>query len=139
VATFEKESRKFFSGVVMTFTSRGKMYPANQANFDPLIFIALIYSAYSRWMGQTFSSVLSVLCYIYHVLNVLYFSPFLSLSPSGSSRNARASLKAAESILHRLRGRTEFTLLLTLKQEQFSSGVLLSIHYGEQRYPSIHP
>uniref|UniRef100_A0A671QNJ9 NEL-like protein 2 n=1 Tax=Sinocyclocheilus anshuiensis TaxID=1608454 RepID=A0A671QNJ9_9TELE len=36
-------------------------------------------------------------------------------------------------ILQKLRGRTEFTLLLTLKQEKFSSGVLLSIHYGEQR------
>lgn len=67
----------------------------------------------------------------------LFFNAFLSfsvlLSPSGSSRNARASLKAAERILQKLRGRTEFTLLLTLKQEKFSSGVLLSIHYGEQR------
>lgn len=29
--------KRCFSGVVMTFTSRGKMYRANQANFDPLI------------------------------------------------------------------------------------------------------
>ncbi len=64
-------------------------------------------------------------------------SLILSLSPSGTSRNARASFKAAERILQKLRGRTEFTLLLTLKQEKFSSGVLLSIHYGEQRYLSI--
>ncbi len=74
-------------------------------------------------------------------------SLILSLSTSGTSRNARASFKSAERILQKLRGRTEFTLLLTLKQEKFSSGVLLSIHYGEQRYlsiylsihPSIHP
>ncbi|KAI2665432.1 Protein kinase C-binding protein NELL2 [Labeo rohita] len=55
----------------------------------------------------------------------------------GTSRNARASLKAAERILQKLRGRTEFTLLLTLKQEKFSSGVLLSIHYGEQRFLEV--
>lgn len=54
--------------------------------------------------------------------------------PSGSLRNAKASIKGAERILQKLRGRTEFTVLLTIKQEKFSSGVLLSIHYGEQRY-----
>uniref|UniRef100_A0A671QGY7 NEL-like protein 2 n=1 Tax=Sinocyclocheilus anshuiensis TaxID=1608454 RepID=A0A671QGY7_9TELE len=48
-----------------------------------------------------------------------------------------SSLKAVERILQKLRGRTEFTLLLTLKQEKFSSGVLLSIHYGEQRFLEV--
>ncbi len=82
----------------------------------------IIYSVDPSWMSKC-----------------LRISPslILSLSPSGTSRNARASFKAAERILQKLRGRTEFTLLLTLKQEKFSSGVLLSIHYGEQRYLSI--
>ncbi|TRY66587.1 hypothetical protein DNTS_002822 [Danionella cerebrum] len=54
-----------------------------------------------------------------------------------SSRNGGVSLRGAEKILQKLRGRTEFTLLLTLKQEKFSTGVLLSIHYREQRFLEV--
>ncbi|KAK3517348.1 hypothetical protein QTP70_004711 [Hemibagrus guttatus] len=49
-------------------------------------------------------------------------------------RSVRASAGVAERILQKLRGRVELTLLLTLKQDKFNSGVLLSIHHGEQRY-----
>ncbi|KAK3544158.1 hypothetical protein QTP86_003944 [Hemibagrus guttatus] len=55
--------------------------------------------------------------------------------PSGTRRSVRASAGVAERILQKLRGRVELTLLLTLKQDKFNSGVLLSIHHGEQREP----
>ncbi|KAL2102354.1 hypothetical protein ACEWY4_001522 [Coilia grayii] len=51
-----------------------------------------------------------------------------------SWRSVRASAEVAEEVFGRLRGRTEFTLLLTLKQERLNSGVLISIHYAEQRF-----
>ncbi|KAL7867487.1 hypothetical protein SRHO_G00088710 [Serrasalmus rhombeus] len=49
-------------------------------------------------------------------------------------RSVRASAGVSERMLQKLRGRVEFTLLLTLKQDKFNSGVMLSIHHGEQRY-----
>ncbi|KAM9467339.1 protein kinase C-binding protein NELL2 [Clarias gariepinus] len=52
----------------------------------------------------------------------------------GTRRSVRASAGVAERILQKLRGRLEITLLLTLKQDKFNSGVLLSIHHGQQRY-----
>uniref|UniRef100_A0AAY4EVQ5 Neural EGFL like 2 n=1 Tax=Denticeps clupeoides TaxID=299321 RepID=A0AAY4EVQ5_9TELE len=48
--------------------------------------------------------------------------------------NVRASAAVAEGLLQKLRGRIEFTLLLTLKQERLNSGVILSIHHSEQRF-----
>jgi hypothetical protein len=39
----------------------------------------------------------------------------------------------AERITSKLRQRSEFTVLVTLKQERLNSGVLLSIHDAEQR------
>ncbi|XP_047665738.1 protein NEL-like, partial [Tachysurus fulvidraco] len=53
---------------------------------------------------------------------------------TGTRRSVRASARVAERILQKIRGRVELTLLLTLKQDKFNSGVLLSIHHGEQRY-----
>uniref|UniRef100_A0A8B9GYW1 NEL-like protein 2 n=1 Tax=Astyanax mexicanus TaxID=7994 RepID=A0A8B9GYW1_ASTMX len=49
-------------------------------------------------------------------------------------RSVRASAGVSERMMQKLRGRVEFTLLLTLKQDKFNSGVMLSIHHGEQRY-----
>ncbi|XP_041934937.1 protein kinase C-binding protein NELL2 isoform X2 [Alosa sapidissima] len=51
-----------------------------------------------------------------------------------SWRSVRASAEVAEQVFERLRGRAEFTLLFTVKQERLNSGVLLSIHYAEQRF-----
>ncbi|XP_031439105.1 protein kinase C-binding protein NELL2 [Clupea harengus] len=51
-----------------------------------------------------------------------------------SRRSVRASAEVAEQVFERLRGRAEFTLLFTVKQERLNSGVLLSIHYAEQRF-----
>ncbi|CAL8295625.1 unnamed protein product [Boreogadus saida] len=50
----------------------------------------------------------------------------------GSSREVRASVGVSERIVHKLRGKSEFTVLVTLKQELLNSGVILSIHHSEQ-------
>lgn len=51
-----------------------------------------------------------------------------------SWRDVRAPAGVAEGIVARLRKKSEFTLLFTLKQDRLNSGVLLSIHHAEQRY-----
>ncbi|XP_054632815.1 protein kinase C-binding protein NELL2 isoform X1 [Dunckerocampus dactyliophorus] len=52
----------------------------------------------------------------------------------GSSREAKASVEASEQIFQKLRGKKEFTVLVTLKQERLNSGVILSIHQSENRF-----
>uniref|UniRef100_A0A3B1JUG4 Neural EGFL like 2 n=1 Tax=Astyanax mexicanus TaxID=7994 RepID=A0A3B1JUG4_ASTMX len=52
----------------------------------------------------------------------------------GSSRNVRVPEETAQRMLQKLRGKSEFTVAVTLKQEQLNSGVFLSIHRAEQRY-----
>lgn len=52
----------------------------------------------------------------------------------GSSRNLRVPEETAQRMLQKLRGKSEFTVAVTLKQEQLNSGVILSIHRAEQRY-----
>ncbi|KAM4614966.1 protein kinase C-binding protein NELL2-like [Polymixia lowei] len=42
--------------------------------------------------------------------------------------------EVAERITAKLRQRSEFTVLVTFKQERLNSGVLFSIHYAEQRF-----
>ncbi|XP_064175652.1 protein kinase C-binding protein NELL2-like isoform X3 [Anguilla rostrata] len=49
-------------------------------------------------------------------------------------RSVKAPADAAGRMLGKLRHRTEFTLLATLKQEQLNSGVILSIHHADQRF-----
>ncbi|KAJ8374093.1 hypothetical protein SKAU_G00046730 [Synaphobranchus kaupii] len=49
-------------------------------------------------------------------------------------RSVKAPVDAAERMLRKLRHRAEFTLLVTLKQEQLNSGVILSIHHADQRF-----
>ncbi|KAL0963113.1 hypothetical protein UPYG_G00349860 [Umbra pygmaea] len=51
-----------------------------------------------------------------------------------SWRNVRAKEDVAERMLKKLKEKTEFTVLVTLKQERLNSGVLLSIHHGGHRY-----
>ncbi|KAG7277246.1 hypothetical protein CRUP_015294 [Coryphaenoides rupestris] len=53
--------------------------------------------------------------------------------PPGSSREVKASAGVSERIVHKLRGKREFTVLATLRQEHLNSGVILSIHHSEQR------
>uniref|UniRef100_A0A8B9RAC7 Neural EGFL like 2 n=1 Tax=Astyanax mexicanus TaxID=7994 RepID=A0A8B9RAC7_ASTMX len=53
---------------------------------------------------------------------------------AGSSRNVRVPEETAQRMLQKLRGKSEFTVAVTLKQEQLNSGVFLSIHRAEQRY-----
>lgn len=53
---------------------------------------------------------------------------------AGSSRSVRVPDDAAARMLQKLRGKSEFTIALTLKQEKLNSGVILSIHRGEQRW-----
>uniref|UniRef100_A0A673ZXY5 Neural EGFL like 2 n=1 Tax=Salmo trutta TaxID=8032 RepID=A0A673ZXY5_SALTR len=52
----------------------------------------------------------------------------------GSSREVKAPDDVSARMLQKLRGRTEFTVLVTLKQEHLNSGVILSIHHSEQRF-----
>ncbi|KAK6318415.1 hypothetical protein J4Q44_G00117060 [Coregonus suidteri] len=52
----------------------------------------------------------------------------------GSSREVKAPEDVSARMLKKLRGRTEFTVLVTLKQEHLNSGVILSIHHSEQRF-----
>lgn len=56
----------------------------------------------------------------------------------GSSREVKAPEDVSERMLQKLRGRREFTVVVTLKQEHFNSGVILSIHHSEQRYGQSH-
>ncbi|CAL8405148.1 unnamed protein product [Arctogadus glacialis] len=49
-----------------------------------------------------------------------------------SWRKVRVRGPVAERITSKLRQRSEFTVLVTLKQERLNSGVLLSIHDAEQ-------
>lgn len=37
-------------------------------------------------------------------------------------------------MVQKLRGKNEFTVLATLKQDHLNSGVILSIHHSEHRY-----
>ncbi|XP_062403608.1 protein kinase C-binding protein NELL2-like [Sardina pilchardus] len=52
----------------------------------------------------------------------------------GASRNVRATDDVAERMLRKLKNKTEFTVVATLKQERLNSGVILSIHHADQRF-----
>ncbi|XP_068950342.1 protein kinase C-binding protein NELL2 [Petaurus breviceps papuanus] len=51
-----------------------------------------------------------------------------------TSRSVKASIATAEQIFQKLRNEHEFTILVTLKQIQLNSGVILSIHHLDKRY-----
>lgn len=44
-----------------------------------------------------------------------------------------APAEVSEQMVHKLRGKNEFTVLVTLKQDHLNSGVILSIHHSEHR------
>ncbi|KAM9854079.1 protein kinase C-binding protein NELL2a [Aulostomus maculatus] len=52
----------------------------------------------------------------------------------GSSREVKAPGDISEQIVRKLRGKNEFTVLVTLKQDHLNSGVILSIHHSEHRF-----
>uniref|UniRef100_A0A3P8VGP7 Neural EGFL like 2 n=1 Tax=Cynoglossus semilaevis TaxID=244447 RepID=A0A3P8VGP7_CYNSE len=52
----------------------------------------------------------------------------------GSSREVKAPAELSKQMVHKLRGKSEFTVLVTVKQEHLNSGVILSIHHSEQRF-----
>ncbi|XP_026856844.2 protein kinase C-binding protein NELL2 isoform X1 [Electrophorus electricus] len=52
----------------------------------------------------------------------------------GSSRGVRLPAATAQRMLQKLRGRSEFTVAVTLRQEKLNSGAMLSIHHAEQRF-----
>uniref|UniRef100_A0A669F2M6 Neural EGFL like 2 n=1 Tax=Oreochromis niloticus TaxID=8128 RepID=A0A669F2M6_ORENI len=52
----------------------------------------------------------------------------------GSSREVKAPVEVSEQMVHKLRGKNEFTVLVTLKQDHLNSGVILSIHHSEHRF-----
>lgn len=45
-----------------------------------------------------------------------------------------APVEVSEQMVQKLRGKNEFTVLVTLKQDHLNSGVILSIHHSEHRY-----
>ncbi|KAM7396995.1 hypothetical protein PAMP_019994 [Pampus punctatissimus] len=51
----------------------------------------------------------------------------------GSSREVKAPPEVSEQMVQKLRGKNEFTVLVTLKQDHLNSGVILSIHHSEHR------
>lgn len=44
-----------------------------------------------------------------------------------------APTDVSEHMIRKLRGKNEFTVLVTLKQDHLNSGVVLSIHHSEHR------
>uniref|UniRef100_A0A8D3DGW6 Neural EGFL like 2 n=1 Tax=Scophthalmus maximus TaxID=52904 RepID=A0A8D3DGW6_SCOMX len=52
----------------------------------------------------------------------------------GSSRDLKAPVEVSEQMVQKLRGKNEFTVLVTLKQDHLNSGVILSIHHSEHRF-----
>lgn len=46
----------------------------------------------------------------------------------------KAPVEVSEQMVQKLRGKNEFTVLVTLKQDHLNSGVILSIHHSEHRY-----
>ncbi|XP_062857994.1 protein kinase C-binding protein NELL2a [Trichomycterus rosablanca] len=52
----------------------------------------------------------------------------------GSSRSVKVPEEMAHSMLQKLRGRTEFTVAVTLRQKQLNSGAIFSIRHAEQRF-----
>lgn len=46
----------------------------------------------------------------------------------------KAPVEVSEQMMQKLRGKNEFTVLVTLKQDHLNSGVILSIHHSEHRY-----
>uniref|UniRef100_A0A8C4HDS5 Neural EGFL like 2a n=1 Tax=Dicentrarchus labrax TaxID=13489 RepID=A0A8C4HDS5_DICLA len=52
----------------------------------------------------------------------------------GSSREVMAPVEVSEQMVQKLRGKNEFTVLVTLKQDHLNSGVILSIHHSEHRF-----
>lgn len=55
----------------------------------------------------------------------------------GSSREVKAPIEVSEQMVQKLRGKNEFTVLVTLKQDHLNSGVILSIHHSEHRYDQL--
>ncbi|KAI9519722.1 Protein kinase C-binding protein nell2 [Dissostichus eleginoides] len=52
----------------------------------------------------------------------------------GSAREVMAPVEVSKKMIQKLRGKNEFTVLATLKQEHLNSGVILSIHHSEHRF-----
>lgn len=48
-----------------------------------------------------------------------------------------APAEVSEQMVQKLRGKNEFTVLVTLKQDHLNSGVILSIHHSEHRYNPV--
>ena len=51
----------------------------------------------------------------------------------GSAREVMAPVEVSKKMIQKLRGKNEFTVLATLKQEHLNSGVIFSIHHSEHR------
>ncbi|RVE71578.1 hypothetical protein OJAV_G00053320 [Oryzias javanicus] len=52
----------------------------------------------------------------------------------GSSREVRASAEVSAQMVKKLKGKNEFTVLATVKQDRLNSGVILSVHQSDHRF-----
>uniref|UniRef100_A0A8C6Q8A4 Neural EGFL like 2 n=1 Tax=Nothobranchius furzeri TaxID=105023 RepID=A0A8C6Q8A4_NOTFU len=52
----------------------------------------------------------------------------------GTSREVKAPAEVSKRTVQKLKGKNEFTVLATLKQDHLNSGVILSIHHSEHRF-----
>lgn len=58
---------------------------------------------------------------------------YLSVLTPGTSRDVKAPATVSKRMVQKLKGKNEFTVLATLKQDHLNSGVILSIHHSEHR------
>lgn len=52
----------------------------------------------------------------------------------GTSREVKTPAEVSKRMVQKLKGKNEFTVLATLKQDHLNSGVIFSIHHSEHRY-----
>ncbi|XP_013876273.1 protein kinase C-binding protein NELL2a isoform X1 [Austrofundulus limnaeus] len=52
----------------------------------------------------------------------------------GTSREVRTPAEVSKRMVQKLKGKNEFTVLATLKQDHLNSGVIFSIHHSEHRF-----
>lgn len=51
----------------------------------------------------------------------------------GTSREVKTPAEVSKQTVHKLKGKNEFTVLATVKQDHLNSGVIFSLHHSEHR------
>uniref|UniRef100_A0A8C7ZZL3 Neural EGFL like 2a n=1 Tax=Oryzias sinensis TaxID=183150 RepID=A0A8C7ZZL3_9TELE len=81
---------------------------------------------------------LGLFCSFRNLVKMLIFANIMCFLCSafipGSSREVRASAEVSAQMLKKLKGKNEFTVLATVKQDRLNSGVILSVHQSDHRF-----